>query len=162
MLPQLPQFIGSVWVLVQTPPHIEFGAEQTQVLFTQTSPGRQTLPQLPQCFWSRFVCVHTPEHIVPPVHGLVQPLHAIVLDAQFAPTHVLAQPVENTPLDTHGPQSGSQPLPLPSRGIKGRARLGPLAPVNTPASPTLLSPMPAAMISIAKKVSPADDGTDVA
>jgi hypothetical protein len=67
VVPQAPQFDGSVCTLVQAPPQSVRPAAQLTVHFPweQTCPAAQAIPQPPQFFGSPRVSVHTPWQRVP-------------------------------------------------------------------------------------------------
>jgi hypothetical protein len=83
VVPQPPQFAGSVWVLTQLWPHFVEPPphESAQAPPEQTSPGAHVVPQAPQLTGSLWVAAHAPSQrswpggqTIPPVEDVVVPL----------------------------------------------------------------------------------------
>jgi hypothetical protein len=71
-MPHVPQFCGSVLVLVQTPLHFVAPAGQLHAPDTHFSPPEQARPQLPQFCGSTWRFTHARAHIVVPVQVSMQ------------------------------------------------------------------------------------------
>ena len=63
-MPQPPQLLASVVVLMQAPPHAELPVGQTQAPATHEAPDGQTVPQPPQLVMLVFVSTQDEPHWV--------------------------------------------------------------------------------------------------